>query len=138
MCGDKSTEKYRDRREASDDEENDDELDVKSYVKSERLSPFEQDVNMSDENSIKVLSGLHLTFNLEAGSLLPLAIKLVSKHAIFTRLLCVSYKILDLICKIVYKSLLHSKIVLHLGVLPTKVVKEWLERSDVYVYSNTN
>lgn len=43
-------------------------------VKTERLSPCEQE---ADESSIKILPGLHLTFNLEAGSLLPLAIRFV-------------------------------------------------------------
>lgn len=64
-------ERYRERKDDSDDEE-----DIKPIIKTERLSPCEQDANMSDE-SIKTLTGLHLTFNLEAGSLLPLAIKLV-------------------------------------------------------------
>lgn len=70
MSGDRSTEKYRERRDDSDEEE-----DVKPVIKSERLSPCEQDVNMADDSGAKVLPGLHLTFNLEAGSLLPLAIK---------------------------------------------------------------
>jgi suppressor of fused-like protein len=77
MCGEKSTEKYRERRDDSDDEEN---LDIKPTIKSERLSPCEQDVNMIEDNGVKPLLGLHLTFNLEAGSLLPLAIKLVFKY----------------------------------------------------------
>ncbi|XP_072765960.1 suppressor of fused homolog [Anoplolepis gracilipes] len=72
---DKSAERYRERRNDSDDDD-DDEEDVKPIVKTERFSPCEQqDANVSDENCIRVLSGLHLTFNLEAGSLLPLAIK---------------------------------------------------------------
>lgn len=76
ITNDKSAEKYRERRNDSDDD--DEEEDVKPIVKTERLSPCEQQhANISDENSIRVLSGLHLTFNLEAGSLLPLAIKLV-------------------------------------------------------------
>lgn len=90
MHGDKSTEKYRENKEDSDneeeekvDEDNDDLIDddvtedVKPIIiKAERLSPCEQDVNMSEDgNGSKALAGLHLTFNLEAGSLLPLAIK---------------------------------------------------------------
>ncbi|XP_015592107.1 suppressor of fused homolog [Cephus cinctus] len=71
ISGEKSTEKYREKREESDDEEN----DVKPFIKTERLSPCEQDSNFGDENHVRVLPGLHLTFNLEAGSLLPLAIK---------------------------------------------------------------
>lgn len=75
ITNDKSAERYRERRNDSDDDE---EEDVKPIVKTERLSPCEQqDANVSNENCIRVLSGLHLTFNLEAGSLLPLAIKLV-------------------------------------------------------------
>lgn len=78
MCGERSTEKYRERREDSDEEnEEDEDLDIKPSIKSERLSPCEQDANMSEDNGIKILLGLHLTFNLEAGSLLPLAIKSV-------------------------------------------------------------
>lgn len=68
---DKSTEKYRETRNESDEEDE----DIKPIIKSERLSPCEQDTNLPNENFIKVLPGLHLTFNLEAGSLLPLAIK---------------------------------------------------------------
>lgn len=71
MASDRSTERYRERRDESDDEEE----DIKPIIKSERLSPCEQDSNFSDETCLKVLPGLHLTFNLEAGSLLPLAIK---------------------------------------------------------------
>lgn len=74
-------ERYREKKEDSDDDE-----DVKPIVKTERLSPCEQqDANVSDENSIRALSGLHLTFNLEAGSLLPLAIKLVMIKTKFMR-----------------------------------------------------
>lgn len=81
ITNDRSAERYRERRNDSDDEE----ADVKPVVKTERLSPCEQqDANASDENSIKALSGLHLTFNLEAGSLLPLAIKLVLIAVEFT------------------------------------------------------
>lgn len=58
---------------------------MKPIVKTERLSPCEQKHTVSDENCIRVLSGLHLTFNLEAGSLLPLAIKLVIIEAEFSR-----------------------------------------------------
>lgn len=82
QMGDKSTQKYRERREESDEDdeevEPEEEIDIKPNIKSERLSPCEQDVNMSaeqDNNGIKTLMGLHLTFNLEAGSLMPLAIK---------------------------------------------------------------
>ncbi|EFN84061.1 Suppressor of fused-like protein [Harpegnathos saltator] len=71
ITGDKNVERYRERRDDSDDDDEGEE-DVKPMVKTERLSPCEQD---ADEGSIKVLSGLHLTFNLEAGSLLPLAIR---------------------------------------------------------------
>lgn len=79
ITNDKSAERYRDRRNDSDDDE---EVDVKPVVKTERLSPCEQqDASASDENSIRTLSGLHLTFNLEAGSLLPLAIKLVPNYS---------------------------------------------------------
>lgn len=75
ITNDKSAERYRERRNDSDDDE---EEDVKPIVKTERLSPCEQqDANISNENCLRALSGLHLTFNLEAGSLLPLAIKLV-------------------------------------------------------------
>lgn len=70
ISGDKSRERYREIREDSDDEE-----DVKPVVKAERLSPTENDGQSTDENGVKTLPGLHLTFNLEAGSLLPLAIK---------------------------------------------------------------
>jgi suppressor of fused-like protein len=83
ITNDRSAERYRERRNDSDDD--DEEVDVKPVVKTERLSPCEQqDANASDENSIRALSGLHLTFNLEAGSLLPLAIKLVLIAAEFT------------------------------------------------------
>lgn len=83
ITNDRSTEKYRERRDDSDD---DDDEDVKPIVKTERLSPCEkQDAGVSDENSIKVLPGLHLTFNLEAGSLLPLAIKSVAHTQLRTR-----------------------------------------------------
>lgn len=81
ITNDKSAERYRERRNDSDDEEE----NVKPIVKTERLSPCEQKDTVSDENCIRVLSGLHLTFNLEAGSLLPLALKLVhDKSRIFT------------------------------------------------------
>lgn len=76
VTGDKSTEKYREIKEDSDDE------DIKPIIKTERLSPCEQErdtTGFSDMNCVKVLPGLHLTFNLEAGSLLPLAIKLVTE-----------------------------------------------------------
>lgn len=73
ITSDKSTERYRERRDNSDDEDE----DVKPIIKTERLSPCEQDASVADESNIKILAGLHLTFNLEAGSLLPLAIKLV-------------------------------------------------------------
>lgn len=88
VTGDKSTEKYREIKEDSDDE------DIKPIIKTERLSPCEQerDTGFSDMNCVKVLPGLHLTFNLEAGSLLPLAIKLVVE---FVR--NIYYKILDVI-----------------------------------------
>ncbi|XP_003401432.1 suppressor of fused homolog [Bombus affinis] len=68
---DKSTEKYRETKSESDEEDE----DIKPIIKSERLSPCEQDTNLPNESFIKVLPGLHLTFNLEAGSLLSLAIK---------------------------------------------------------------
>lgn len=71
MNSDKSTEKYREVRNESDEEDE----DIKPVIKSERLSPCEQDTSLQNENFVKVLPGLHLTFNLEAGSLLPLAIK---------------------------------------------------------------
>jgi len=74
---------YREKKENSDDD--DEEEDVKPIVKTERLSPSceqsnsnGEEANNVDETSIKTLFGLHLTFNLEAGSLLPLAIKLVT------------------------------------------------------------
>ncbi|XP_066582355.1 suppressor of fused homolog [Prorops nasuta] len=68
-----STEKYRENKNDSDDEDE----DKKPIIKSERLSPCEQEEAPSfpEENCVKTLSGLHLTFNLEAGSLLPLAIR---------------------------------------------------------------
>ncbi|XP_033214310.1 suppressor of fused homolog [Belonocnema kinseyi] len=69
ISGDKSTEKYRERREDSDDEDG-----MKPAIKSERLSPSEN-ANVVEENGDRVLPGIHLTFNFEAGSLLPLAIK---------------------------------------------------------------
>ena len=72
---DKSTESYREKRNESDDEDDEDDEDIKPIIKSERLSPCELESNLSHDNFIKVLPGLHLTFNLEAGSLLPLAIK---------------------------------------------------------------
>lgn len=84
ITNNRSAERYREKRDDSDDDE-----DVKPIVKTERLSPCEQqDANVSDENSIRVLSGLHLTFNLEAGSLLPLAIKLVMIETKFRRQCC--------------------------------------------------
>lgn len=84
ITNDRSTERYREKRDDSDDDE-----DVKPIVKTERLSPCEQqDANVSDENSIRALPGLHLTFNLEAGSLLPLAIKLVMTELKFVRQSC--------------------------------------------------
>jgi len=77
-------ERYREKRNDSDDDE-----DVKPIVKTERLSPCEQqDANVSDENNIRALPGLHLTFNLEAGSLLPLAIKLVMIELKFVQQSC--------------------------------------------------
>jgi suppressor of fused-like protein len=77
LTNDQNATNYREKKENSDDD--DDEEDVKPIVKTERLSPCEhQEVNHVDETSIRILSGLHLTFNLEAGSLLPLAIKLVT------------------------------------------------------------
>lgn len=85
ISGDKSTEKYRERKDDSDDEE-----DIKPVIKSERLSPCEQDVSVAEENRIRVLPGLHLTFNSEAGSLLPLAIKgrvLHGRHFTFKSIL---------------------------------------------------
>ncbi|EZA62527.1 Suppressor of fused-like protein [Ooceraea biroi] len=80
ITNDKSAERYREKRNDSDDEEDEEDEeekeDVKPIVKTERLSPCEQqESNMVEETSIRFLSGLHLTFNLEAGSLLPLAIK---------------------------------------------------------------
>lgn len=81
MTNDKSTERYREKRDDSDEdeEEEDEEEDVKPIVKTERLSPCEQqEANVTEETSIRALPGLHLTFNLEAGLLLPLAIKLVT------------------------------------------------------------
>ncbi|XP_076295954.1 suppressor of fused [Lasioglossum baleicum] len=71
---DRSSERYREKRNESD-EEDDEEEDIKPVIKSERLSPCELDSSLSHDNFVKVLPGLHLTFNLEAGSLLPLAIK---------------------------------------------------------------
>ncbi|XP_043270611.1 suppressor of fused homolog isoform X2 [Venturia canescens] len=86
MASEASTDRYRERRDtASDDEDEDRERDEKEeeveeklrkpQIKSERLSPCESDVNFHADNSVKSLPGLHLTFNLEAGTLLPLAIK---------------------------------------------------------------
>lgn len=72
LAADKSTERYRERKDDSDEEE-----DVKPVIKFERDSPCEEEANAPEDNSVKVLEGLHLTFNLEAGSLLPLAIKFV-------------------------------------------------------------
>lgn len=71
MASDRSTEKYREPKNDSDDEDD----DVKPTIKTERLSPCENSTNFEDENGLKTLPGIHLTFNLEAGSLLPLAIK---------------------------------------------------------------
>lgn len=83
---------YRDNKQHESDEDTEDDtkeppVECKpAVVKSERLSPTcEQRVNMSvDEDAtdpasaaVKELQGLHITFNLEAGSLLPLAIKFV-------------------------------------------------------------
>lgn len=85
---DKSTEKYREIRNDSDDDEDDE--DIKPIIKSERLSPCELDTSLSQDNFVKVLPGLHLTFNLEAGSLLPLAIKYV-----FMLLLAIMYRELN-------------------------------------------
>ncbi|KAJ8664546.1 hypothetical protein QAD02_006208 [Eretmocerus hayati] len=74
MGGEKSTISYRDRRENSDDDE--EEVDIKPKIKSERMSPCDQDDAMSeDEAGVRVFHGLHLHFNLEAGSLLPLALR---------------------------------------------------------------
>lgn len=71
---DKSTEKYRERKEDSDDDE---EQDIKPIIKSERLSPCE-DLNKSQDSiTVKPILGLNLFFNMEAGNVLPLAIKLV-------------------------------------------------------------
>ncbi|KAK0081545.1 hypothetical protein PV325_011997 [Microctonus aethiopoides] len=91
MVANGSTEKYRERRkDESDDEEPDDQdkdendeclvsnLTSTLSVKSEKLSFDDQHENNStfnDNFTIKPLNGLHMTFNLEAGSLLPLAIK---------------------------------------------------------------
>ena len=75
--GEKSTERYREKREESDDEEENEELDVKPTIKSERLSPCESDITVPDETTVKTFPGLHVTFNLESGTILPLALKLV-------------------------------------------------------------
>ncbi|XP_058795424.1 suppressor of fused homolog [Phymastichus coffea] len=58
---------YRESRDDSDEE-------PEPGVKSERLSPSCERA-AADEADLRVLRGLQLTFNLEAGSLLPLAIK---------------------------------------------------------------
>ncbi|XP_046626497.1 suppressor of fused homolog [Neodiprion virginianus] len=74
MASDRSTEKYREPQNDSEDDDDDGE-DVKPTIKTERLSPCENGGNFDEENGIRTLPGIHLTFNLEAGGLLPLAIK---------------------------------------------------------------
>lgn len=99
MVANGSTEKYRERRkDESDDEEPDDHdkdendeclvsnLTSTLSVKSEKLSFDDQHENNStfnDNFTIKPLNGLHMTFNLEAGSLLPLAIKFVLHYILY-------------------------------------------------------
>lgn len=87
-----NNEKYREKKNDDSDEEdnenNDEKDDIeeiesnlrdKNIIKCERNSPMDEqrDDNSSFDDSftLKPLAGLHLTFNLEAGSLLPLAIK---------------------------------------------------------------
>lgn len=65
--------RYRERIVDSDDEEQ----DIKPIIKTERLSPCE-DLNKSQDGiTVKPILGLNLFFNMEAGSVLPLAIKFV-------------------------------------------------------------
>ncbi|XP_034948202.1 suppressor of fused homolog [Chelonus insularis] len=87
MTNNISPEKYREKtKDVSDDEEddvekeeNDDSIEncpPRTSIKSDKLSSDRTDPSILNDNfTAKPLTGLHLTFNLEAGSLLPLAIK---------------------------------------------------------------
>lgn len=68
QLSDIKSETYRESRDDFDEE------DIKPQIKSERASPSEQ-MEEQGENIIKHLSGIHITFNLEAGKLLPLVLR---------------------------------------------------------------
>lgn len=75
MASERSTEKYREPNKNDSDEDDDEDEDIKPTIKTERLSPCKNGPSFEDENGVRSLPGIHLTFNLEAGGLLPLAIK---------------------------------------------------------------
>lgn len=90
QCEENSTEKYREKKDDSDEEdkeekdkeeedngEEDKKEEDKKDTKSEKPLSCNLVENNPDDKQIKTLYGLHITFNLEAGSLLPLVIKLV-------------------------------------------------------------
>lgn len=97
MGSETSSERYRDRQDtqsgdeddADEDRERDEKEDdvddesEKAQIKSERLSPCENGVNSNADHSVRSLPGLHLTFNLEAGTLLPLALRFVLYFSLF-------------------------------------------------------
>lgn len=86
MTNNNSGDAYRERKPESDDEDGDNvrqndaegNLNPREVVKVEMHSPSDVQMDqpsMDDGFTLKPLNGLHLTFNLEAGSLLPLTIK---------------------------------------------------------------
>lgn len=86
VTNDKSTQGYREKKISdSDEEDEEDKEDVKPIVKTERLSPCEQQELSYDDETNTPLSGIHLTFDFEAGSLLPLALKLVTSEDVRPR-----------------------------------------------------
>lgn len=86
MMNNESTGKYREKNKDNSDDDEDDEdnnedndhLINNFAVKAEKMqddASRDADLFNNDNLTVKTLTGLHLTFNLEAGSLLPLAIK---------------------------------------------------------------
>ncbi|CAG5075898.1 Similar to Sufu: Suppressor of fused homolog (Mus musculus) [Cotesia congregata] len=77
-----SLESYREKRKDSDDEDDGDFIN-KFGIKTESMQDdgSRDDVFNNYSPTVKTLPGLHLSFNLEAGRILPLAIKLVSSRS---------------------------------------------------------
>lgn len=75
-----SLESYREKKRDSDDEDDSD-LINKFGIKTESMQDDgsrDGDLFNNYSPTVKTLPGLHLSFNLEAGRILPLAVKLVS------------------------------------------------------------